>query len=156
MDDHDRPLQDPADWAAENRNFTSDILDSVGARADLMQTDPGAAIRLLGEQLAGLGLDDPARLSDKHRIRLFAMLMAVVGEYLYCVHRVRWAWLGDGTPPLGGRWVVSALPGPADRWPTMVDVPGLCMDALASSAPVRPADLVNRAEELAGLRISPF
>ncbi|WAL72981.1 hypothetical protein OU787_16595 [Kitasatospora sp. YST-16] len=116
-----------------------------------MQTDPGRAVRLVGEQLDERAAD-PALRTEQDRMSDSQVIMGFTAEFLISVHGARWDWTVDASSPLGGRWVVTDFVHPMGRQTAPVDVPGLAHEAAAGGDPSL-ADVIDRAERLSMIRV---
>ncbi|WAL72980.1 hypothetical protein OU787_16585 [Kitasatospora sp. YST-16] len=151
MTQQNQAAPDVAGWATTSRTITHDVLAALGLPQDLVQTEPGRAVRLVGEQLAERAAD-PQLQTEQDRIFNSQVIMGFTAEFLISVHGARWDWMIDASSPLGGRWVVTDFVHPMGQETAPVDVPGLAHEAAASGDPSL-VDVINRAERLSMIRV---
>ncbi|MFF3001355.1 hypothetical protein ACFVTF_00885 [Kitasatospora sp. NPDC057940] len=141
---------DVAGWAEESREFTREMLAVIGEREDLMQTNPGRAVRIVGEELAEWATYP--ELSEDEWARAHMLLMLFAGEFLISAYEARWDWLVDASSPLGGRWVVTGFTHPLGQETAPVDVGWLAHEARVDGT-FSLAQVINRALALSMIRV---
>ncbi|MFE0464075.1 hypothetical protein ACFW1A_32955 [Kitasatospora sp. NPDC058965] len=151
MTQQNQAAPDVAGWATTCRAITSDVLAALGLPQDLVQTDPGRAMRLIEEQLAERAAD-PHLQTEQDRIFNSQVIMGFTAEFLISVHGARWDWMIDASSPLGGRWVITSFAHPLGQETVPVDVPGLAYEAATSGDPSL-VDVINQAERLSMIRV---
>ncbi|MFJ5119592.1 hypothetical protein [Kitasatospora sp. NPDC088548] len=141
---------DVAGWAVECREYTRGALTTIGEREDLMQTDPGTASRIVGDQLAEWATYP--ELSEDEWARAHSLLMLFAAEFLISAYGARWDWLVDASSPLGGRWVVTGFTHPLGQETAPVDVGWLAHEARINGT-FSLSHVINRAVDLSMIRV---
>ncbi|MBV2152757.1 hypothetical protein [Kitasatospora sp. SUK 42] len=142
---------DLAEWVDDGRDFIRRVLVALDKPADLMQTHPGVAVRVVDEVLAEPAAD-PAPSPEDEWSANFRLIMWFAAEFLITVYGARWEWTVDASSPLGGRWVVTGLPHPLGQETLPVDVPWLA-NAAAVSGNLSVVNVINQAIQLSMMRV---